>query len=88
MTDRRLKFWGWGYEDQTLSQEEAYSIAERTSNHTGIPLDRYIAPPKLEEVELPIPKIKVLNSLSEICSQTKYDRACLLYTSPSPRDRG
>ena len=42
MTEKKLKFWGWGYDDQTLTEVEAKGIAAHISKSTGIDSNDYI----------------------------------------------
>jgi len=84
MTKRRLKFWGWGYEDHTLSENESLNIASRLKTLTGLEGNTYLTPPKLNEISLPKTRIAVPNRLSHLVSQTDYDRASHTYGKSYP----
>ncbi len=84
MSGRRLKFWGWGHEDQTLSEAEARAVAERIGGLTGISPQGYIAPPKLNEISLAAPRLKAPQALRSICSTSTYDRAAHTYGKSYP----
>jgi alkyldihydroxyacetonephosphate synthase len=84
MTDRRLKFWGWGHEDQTLSETAARAIASRTGDLTGLTGQDYTAPPALDEITLPKPRFKPPASLEALVSQSDYDRAAHTYGKSYP----
>ncbi|MBT3627762.1 MAG: FAD-dependent oxidoreductase, partial [Rhodospirillaceae bacterium] len=84
MSDRRLKFWGWGHEDQTLSEAEARAIATRVGGLTGLAPEGYVAPPELGEISLAAPRLKAPETLSSICSTSDYDRAAHTYGKSYP----
>ena len=84
MTKRRLKFWGWGYEDHTLSENESLNIASRLKTLTGLEGNTYLTPPKLNEISLPKTRIAVPNRLSHLVSQADYDRASHTYGKSYP----
>ncbi len=84
MAERRLKFWGWGHEDQTLSEADARAVAERIGGLTGISPQGYIAPPALAEISLAAPRLKAPPALGAICSTEAYDRAAHTYGKSYP----
>ena len=84
MSKRRLKFWGWGYEDQTLSEMQARQISERISGLTGLSPEGYVPPPKLSEIELSTPRLTPPCALESICSTSAYDRAAHTYGKSYP----
>ena len=84
MTEKKLKFWGWGYDDQTLTEVEAKGIAAHISKSTGIDSNDYIAPPQIHEVCLPKAKVSIPNELKNLVSQNDYDRAAHTYGKSYP----
>tara|TARA_A100001037_G_scaffold302890_1_gene335613 strand:- start:5193 stop:6797 length:1605 start_codon:yes stop_codon:yes gene_type:complete len=84
MTQRRLKFWGWGYEDQTLTEDDSLMIVKRLNKLTGLQPNSYLSPPSLSEINLPKPRSSVPNRLSHLVSQTDYDRASHTYGKSYP----
>jgi alkyldihydroxyacetonephosphate synthase len=84
MSDRRLKFWGWGHEDQTLSEAQAREVAARIGGLTGISLHGYTAPPTLAEINLATPRLTAPQALAGICSTSAYDRAAHTYGKSYP----
>ena len=58
MAERRLKHWGWGYEDQQPSHDEVVAAAEGIRAHLGFGAGEIERPVALEDVELPAPRIE------------------------------
>ena len=78
-TARRLKHWGWGYEDQQPPQEQVEQMAAASREHLGFGAQVVEAPVPIEAVDLPAPRIEVPADLTAICSTEKYDRALHSY---------
>ncbi len=74
MEERRRKFYGWGYEGDTVSSAEVAEFESQWSRMLGV--DRFEATPfpKEEEIALRAPRIKAPASLAGICTVDKYDR--------------
>jgi alkyldihydroxyacetonephosphate synthase len=79
MYDRRRKLWGWGFEDQQASFEEIEQVASGAREHLGFEPAEVERPPRLEEIELPPPRIEPPSSLAEICSSEPYERITHAY---------
>lgn len=69
---KQLCFWGWGYTDEALTPAEEQHVAQLAGllGITGTP----IASPKLDEFELPAPRMAAPAKLASILSATPYDR--------------
>jgi alkyldihydroxyacetonephosphate synthase len=74
---RRLKHWGWGYEDQQPSLEEQRAAAAFLTERLGFGSPEPEAPAPLPA--LPPSRLDVPPALAEICSITDYDRALHSY---------
>ena len=74
MAERRLKHWGWGYEDQQPSHDEVVAAAEGIRAHLGFGAGDVERPLPLDEVELPAPRVDPPAALGAICSSTPYER--------------
>jgi alkyldihydroxyacetonephosphate synthase len=72
--ERRMKHWGWGYEDQEPTPEERAEMAEGIRTHLGFGAPDVERPMPLEDIELREPRIEPPASLAEICSSERYDR--------------
>jgi len=70
---RKLRFYGWGYADETLSSAEEARVRESVKRFgTGAPTE--IAPPQESEFNLRAPRISVPAKLAALVSTTPYDR--------------
>jgi alkyldihydroxyacetonephosphate synthase len=79
MAERRRKFWGWGYEDQQQPQAEVEQAGRGAREHLGFGPAQVEPPPRLDEVELPPPRIQPPASLAHICRTDPYERASHAY---------
>jgi alkyldihydroxyacetonephosphate synthase len=75
MTQRRRKFWGWGYEDEGPTPEQQERIAQLLAARLGVAVPRAERPPRLEELTLRPPRLTVPAALAAFCSTAPYDRA-------------
>ena len=76
---RQLKFWGWGYEDQQPPPDEVAATAAAAREHLGFEPAEVEQPARLEDLELPPPRIEPPASLAPICSSDPYERASHAY---------
>jgi alkyldihydroxyacetonephosphate synthase len=70
---QRLRFWGWGYEGEDLSAEEAERIRASAARAIGHAPDE-IPPPVEADFDLPAPRATAPASLAPMVSATPYDR--------------
>ncbi|MGE5857027.1 MAG: FAD-binding oxidoreductase, partial [Solirubrobacterales bacterium] len=71
---RRLKWWGWGYEDQQPAREQVEGIAEAVTERLGFEVDEIEEPVPLEDVELPPSRLAPPKELTGMFSAERYDR--------------
>jgi alkyldihydroxyacetonephosphate synthase len=71
---RRLKHWGWGYEDQQSSKDQVEGIAKAVTDRLGFEVDEIEEPVPLDEVELAKPRLKPPERFTELFSDDRYDR--------------
>src|SRR5207248_8188876 len=72
---RRLKHWGWGYEDEQPSHEEQRAAAVGIVEHLGFGSPDPEQPVPLSDVQLPAPRLQPPTSLANVCSTDPYERA-------------
>src|SRR5262249_423378 len=70
---RRLRFWGWGYEDENLSPDEADRIRAGAARAIGHAPDE-LPPPGEADFDLPAPRAPAPASLAAMVSATPSDR--------------
>jgi alkyldihydroxyacetonephosphate synthase len=73
---RRLKHWGWGYEDEQLTPGQTRAAASAIRERLGFGSEEPEQPVPLASVSLPPSRLKVPPSLAAICSTDHYER-CL-----------
>src|SRR5438445_12325797 len=79
MSERRQKFWGWGYEDQGPTREQQEKIALLLSARYRISGIEIVEPPRLDEINLRAPRLAPPSTLAHLCSTSPYDRAAHTY---------
>jgi alkyldihydroxyacetonephosphate synthase len=79
MAERRRKFWGWGFEDQQPSAAEVEQAGRAAREHLGFEPAEIEPPPRLDDVELPPPRLEPPASLAGICRTDPYERATHAY---------
>jgi alkyldihydroxyacetonephosphate synthase len=75
VSERRLKFWGWGFEDQQPTAAEMEQAGRAAREQLGFGPAEIERPPRLEDLELPPPRIEPPASLAPICRRDPYERA-------------
>ena len=71
---KERKFWGWGYEDELLSEEEENNIDKRIAETFQLDSVERIDIPKAEQIELPKSRINPPKSLGSIFSKNQLER--------------
>ena len=74
-TERRRKFWGWGYEGEGPTPEQQGKIAEVLAARFGIDVPALTPAPRVEELRLRAPRVTPPAAFAEICSASPIDRA-------------
>jgi alkyldihydroxyacetonephosphate synthase len=77
--ERRLKHWGWGYEDEQPSVTEVRAGAPFLVERLGFGSLEPEQPVALHDVSLPPPRLRAPSSLEAICSADPYSRALHCY---------
>ena len=79
MSDKRLKFFGWGYEGDSVAQDELQWFERTWARVLGVDGFSAMPAPELADIELRNPRVVPPASLAAICSAEKYDRAAHCY---------
>jgi len=75
---RVRSFWGWGYEDAAPSPEHAAGIGRLLSARFGTALE-HVPPPRIEDVELPAPRVEAPPALADRFRADARERASHCY---------
>src|SRR5262245_55023686 len=78
MAEHRRSWWGWGWEDEAMTDDQCASLAKAVSARFGREMS-VGTPPTLDDIELPAPRITPPSSLAAIVSDGRYDRAAHSY---------
>ncbi len=73
MGERRLKHWGWGYEDQAPSRAEAEAAAQGIRERLGFG-GEVEEPVPLDRVEIRPPRLKPPSGFGDLLTDEKYER--------------
>jgi alkyldihydroxyacetonephosphate synthase len=73
MSERRLKHWGWGYEDQAPSEQQLREAAAGIKERLGFG-EAPESPVPLEEVQLRTPRLKVPGAFGDLFTDDHYER--------------
>jgi len=66
---QKRKFWGWGYQDQVLSNEEDAAIESRIAAHFSLDEVPSLPIPLAEDINLPTPRVKIPQTLEKVLSK-------------------
>ncbi len=72
---RRLKHWGWGYEDEHPAPEDLRAAAAFLSARLGFGSPEPMTPVPIEDVRLAPGRLRVPASLAELCTDDPHERA-------------
>lgn len=84
MAVRRLKFWGWGYEDEVVPQKEIDWMESVWGKRFEVSGFSPIPTPKAEEIALPDPRIAIPQNLAAICTTEHYERVLHSFSKSVP----
>ncbi|MFL5827052.1 MAG: FAD-binding oxidoreductase, partial [Thermoleophilaceae bacterium] len=79
MGSRRMKFWGWGFEDQQPSHDQVAEAAAGIRAHLGFGDGEVEGAPRIEDLELAAPRVQPPGTLAPICSSDTHERASHAY---------
>lgn len=74
METRRRKFYGWGYEGDTVSDQEVAEFERAWTKLLGVEKFEALPFPRKQEIELRASRISIPSALSDVCTTEKYER--------------
>jgi alkyldihydroxyacetonephosphate synthase len=84
MAEARMKHFGWGREGEAMTAEKESFVLDRYRQRFGVDRFEERAPPKLQELKLPAPRIAPPTSLASLCSSELHARARHTYGKSYP----
>ncbi len=81
---QKRKFWGWGYQDQVLSNEEDAAIESRIAAHFSLDEVPSLPIPLAEDINLPTPRVKIPQTLEKVLSKNHLERLNHTYGKSFP----
>jgi alkyldihydroxyacetonephosphate synthase len=78
-TTARRKFWGWGLEHEGLDAAELEELGRTFAERFGLAGVTIQDPPRVEELELPEPRVAPPGSLDALFTTDPYERAAHAY---------
>ena len=84
MAEKRVKFYGWGFEGEGLTPDEEKMVLDRYSERFGVEGFELIDHPNPDKVDLHTARIEAPASLTEIVSTDDYDRLTHTYGKSYP----
>ncbi|HYX50104.1 MAG TPA: hypothetical protein VE843_10205, partial [Ktedonobacteraceae bacterium] len=84
MGNPRRKFWGWGYEGDSLSPDEVTWLESWLAKQFGVSQFEVTPPPTVEEISLRPSRLNIPASLQPICTTEQYERLLHSYGCSFP----
>jgi len=75
---RRRSWWGWGWEDEATPADQLDALAPVIAERLGHPVERR-DPARIQDLDLPAPRLTPPAALADACSTDPYDRAGHVY---------
>lgn len=81
---KRLKFWGWGYEDEVVPEDEIRWMESTWAARFGVAGFDARPTPRAEDIALPPPRVAPPASLARLCTTEHYERVLHSYSKSFP----
>lgn len=81
---KRLKFWGWGYEDEVVPDREIRWMESTWAARFGVTEFSAAPTPRADEIALPAPRIAPPSSLAHLCTTDHYERVLHSFSKSFP----
>ncbi|HUP25038.1 MAG TPA: FAD-binding oxidoreductase [Thermoanaerobaculia bacterium] len=80
----RRKFWGWGLEGEGASPDERARLVETMRRQLGVTELTAVAPPRVDEIPLPAPRLRPPATLAAILTDDPHQRLAHTYGKSLP----
>lgn len=84
MSERKFKFWGWGYSDEGATPEERQKLHAFYAKRFGVTQWEEVSPPSVAEIALPAPRMQAPSSLSAWMTSEAEERLIHSYGKSYP----
>ncbi len=84
MADKKLKYWGWSYEDTGLDEDQTKALLETFSDGFDINPTNDGSFPALDAIDLPAPRLEAPAKLSGVCTSDIHDRVLHAFGQSQP----
>jgi len=84
MADRKLKYWGWGYENSGLDADQTKTLLETFAEGFGINPANDGAFPALDAIDLPAARLEAPAKLYGVCTSDTHDRVVHAFGQSQP----
>ena len=74
MVSQRMKYWGWGYENNGLNKNQVHSLIKILAQDFGVLASSNIKKPEVSDIKLHKPKLIPPDSLLKFCTNEPYER--------------
>ena len=84
MVSQRMKYWGWGYENNGLNKNQVHSLIKILAQDFGVLASSNIKKPEVSDIKLHKPKLIPPDSLLKFCTNEPYERVLHSFGQSQP----
>ena len=81
---QKRKFWGWGYQDQVLSNDEDAAIESLIAANFSLDEVPSLPIPLAEDIDIPTPRVNIPRTLEKVLSEDHLERLNHTYGKSFP----
>lgn len=79
MTEKRRKFWGWGYEEDAPPVDHQQAIAALLADRFGVAFGDLLPAPRIDEISLRPPRVSAPTAMAGLVTADPVERAAHTY---------
>ena len=84
MVSQRMKYWGWGYENNGLNKNQVHSLIKILAEDFGVLASSNVKKPEVSDIKLHKPKLIPPDSLLKFCTNEPYERVLHSFGQSQP----